>query len=979
MRALPSVLISALWFSACGGGGDAPSGPGPGLSVSGSGAVTVPSGGTATSTVTIARSGGFEGAVSLVVSGLPTVITGSISPSVVPSGTSTATITWTAVAGAPVGAHTVTVQATASGVPMSSTTIPLSISAQPPAAIALLAGDNQSVASGEPVPVVPRVIVRDVQGRPVAGVTVTFTRDSGSSQLVDSIRMTAADGIAQLGAWRPGPGRNVIRAVVASLPAVMFRAEGTGTMTLGDQTVPVGGGTITVSRAGNPLDGLQIVVPAQAFAQPLRAVVQYGEPAPVPGRAGTIPITPPITISGDRGGLANAPLTIRVPARVARTAFPVAVIRNLTTGAFQTVPAIASDSATVTVLLQSFDGALIAAPPTPSSSFGAVKRPAAMRSSNGPDEDLQRFSLQMIIGAVPYDALTKELDTGYRPAVDNWEFDQLMSKLQPSQRYTNGLPLAAAWYFDHFKASRGALLGRFQETPGVELSNVQGMRLANELNMLRHFTAIGTYNGSVAALASYAKISDDSAKLLILKAAIHQTGRPQALQGFASGDFVSSTVLVYRVNGNVLDVTLGTSTQGAANAGTITLTNGTLRPLLFSIRDFDTGEQVPVNLSQYFLTGQSGFSAAEMNALWQDVFAERVGEGKYPSWYLASSDEPHIADDTIWVAEDTVRFWAECACEEGWEPENGIKPTARMATAGIYLKEGATFTSWEKAIRGKGLVAKETHDGKQVGFAIGERYDGTRSSFIDWTVAVIKVRRLTVTPAASTQSADTKFTITADISRALPSGATWEFELGDGRTLTSNSKEIQVEYPPASSGDQATYTIKARIKKDGKAWASGKTTVTIESKPEPFWKLTKFEDLDNLVDPPGTDEGQGGPLFDFLWGAESVPNSALVVITGNSLSMRVKRAGVWTACCPPPFGSDDYVWSWPTWSQSSTDLKSGTVTGLQTEGPSEFRFEATRNGKLMTGTLTLKVSKVDSEGKPDVSTYRMKFEAERMR
>ena len=52
----------------------------------------------------------------------------------------------------------------------------------------------------------------------------------------------------------------------------------------------------------------------------------------------------------------------------------------------------------------------------------------------------------------------------------------------------------------------------------------------------------------------------------------------------------------------------------------------------------------------------------------------------------------------------------------------------------------------------------------------------------------------------------------------------------------------------------------------------------------------------------------------------------------------------------------------------------------RTEGASEFRFEATRNGKIMTGTMTLKVVDVDDEtGQPDVSIYRFTFTAERMR
>ena len=106
----------------------------------------------------------------------------------------------------------------------------------------------------------------------------------------------------------------------------------------------------------------------------------------------------------------------------------------------------------------------------------------------------------------------------------------------------------------------------------------------------------------------------------------------------------------------------------------------------------------------------------------------------------------------------------------------------------------------------------------------------------------------------------------------------------------------------------------------------------------------------------------------------------MIAITGNQLTMRVKRAGVWVNCCPPPFGGDDHVLVWPTWSQSTTDLSRGTVTGVWTDGPSFFNFNATRNGKTMTGTMTLIISDPDDvTGEIDISTFRFTFTAERMR
>lgn len=618
LRRLALAVFSVLLWSACGGGDDPPAGPTASISVASSSAVSVPAGGTATSTVTITRSGGFQGAVNLAVSGQPAFISAAIAPAVLSAGATAATITWTAVASATAGAYSATVQATGSGVATASTSVALSVRSRPAATLTVLAGDDQTVAAGTSVPAAPRVVVRDADGQPVSGVRVVFSRDSGSSQLTDSVRMTAEDGIAQLGAWLVGPGRNVVRASAASLPAAVFRATGTGTLTIGDQTISTGGGTITVTRTGDPLDGLQLIFPANAYPEPIRAVLEYGAMTPMPGRAGTTPIAPPITISVNRAGLAKAPLTMRVPARLPRSSVPVAVIRNLGTGAFRTVPAVAVDSQTVLVVLETVDGSLIGPSPAAASrSLRSGTRVSATFGAGLPADELQPYALQMIIGAVPYEALTGELNTGYIPAVDNWEFDQLISRTRPWTRYSNGLPLLAAWYFERFKPSRGALHGRFQETPGVELSNVQGLRLANEVDMFKHSDALARYAGSLVMLADAAKIPVDSVKLLLVKVGLHQTGRPQTLNGLATGDVAFTSLLVYRAMGNVLDVTLGTSTNGNASIGSITYGNGTLSPLSFRMLDFDSNEQQTVTVNNYSVDGLSGYSAAELNGLWQ--------------------------------------------------------------------------------------------------------------------------------------------------------------------------------------------------------------------------------------------------------------------------------------------------------------------------------------------------------------------------
>lgn len=83
--------------------------------------VSLTQGASATSTVTITRNGGFNGAVALSVSGLPSGVTGTFNPASA-TGT-TSTLTLTATTGAATGAFTATISGTATGAPNATATL----------------------------------------------------------------------------------------------------------------------------------------------------------------------------------------------------------------------------------------------------------------------------------------------------------------------------------------------------------------------------------------------------------------------------------------------------------------------------------------------------------------------------------------------------------------------------------------------------------------------------------------------------------------------------------------------------------------------------------------------------------------------------------------------------------------------------------------------------------------------------------------
>ncbi|MEP6507814.1 MAG: hypothetical protein ABJC63_06265 [Gemmatimonadales bacterium] len=94
------------------------------------------------------------------------------------------------------------------------------------ASIARNAGDNQTAAAGSAVPISPSVIVKDANGNPANGVSVTFAVVSGGGSVSGATTSTNSSGIATVGSWTLGPvgGTNVLNAAVGVL-SVNFTAS----------------------------------------------------------------------------------------------------------------------------------------------------------------------------------------------------------------------------------------------------------------------------------------------------------------------------------------------------------------------------------------------------------------------------------------------------------------------------------------------------------------------------------------------------------------------------------------------------------------------------------------------------------------------------------------------------------------------------------------------------------------------------------
>ena len=122
------------------------------------------------------------------------------------------------------------------------------------ASMAIVAGNNQTAASGTVLPVNPTVVVRDAFANVVSGVNVewTATLSSGGS-VTPTASVTGAAGTTST-VWTVGDGTNELRAgVVGSSPeiAVYFTATGTNTLSVLN-SCPVGGSGDPINDPSKP-------------------------------------------------------------------------------------------------------------------------------------------------------------------------------------------------------------------------------------------------------------------------------------------------------------------------------------------------------------------------------------------------------------------------------------------------------------------------------------------------------------------------------------------------------------------------------------------------------------------------------------------------------------------------------------------------------------------------------------------------------
>jgi hypothetical protein len=386
LRQTVLVIAAVAAPLACGGGGDDPPTGGTGSIVltASPATLSLQQGMSGTVTLSLSRSGGFAGAVSVSVTGLPTGVTTSISPDQITGSTTSATVTVNVAATVAPGTYTATARATATGVGEATTTYTLTVTAAPnftltanPATLSIAQGASANTTIAIARTSLPGAVALSLVAPP-AGVTGTFNPASSTtdnSALTVNVAATTVPGSYNLTVQGSAAGVGDRSATIA----LTVTAAGAYTLSVNPTSVSLApGGSATTTVGVARLTGFAGAV-TLALDSPPTGITASFAPSSVTGDASTmtvnvaatvVPGNYTLTIRGTAAGATDR--TTQLTVVVAAQAFTI----NLTPA---TTSMVQGTSTTIAVAIgrTNFTGAVGLALDTPPPGFTGTFAPGS--------------------------------------------------------------------------------------------------------------------------------------------------------------------------------------------------------------------------------------------------------------------------------------------------------------------------------------------------------------------------------------------------------------------------------------------------------------------------------------------------------------------------------------------------------------------------------------------------------------------------
>lgn len=902
-----------------------------------------------------------------------------------------------------------------------------------PASLTIHAGQGQAAVAGSAVAINPAVIVKDGQGAIVAGVRVNFTVTQGGGALGVAGTHTDEHGVATPGQWILGAaaGAQAIRAQLheGSVPAVTIAATALAVEeVLVTQTVTGSGGTISVNRPDSPLHGAELQFEQGALAGAASVTLTEAPTAALTIPSGMSAVGPALGILSpvarlQAGAGVRLPMT-PVAGKVMMIGFADPVSRRVTV-----LPTLRQESDAIVALVPSLDGSTI-----PGARLAGVSASTARMD--------EPKSLLFLL-AINEELLDRSFDTGFRPGADDWDFPRmaiadLAFLTRPSDAGApfaaadDGLVTTAIWYYANRRKQGGPPLnGSTQLFAQQPLSSRYGIRWA------------ALAEGDVPPIAQTGGLlikewrdwaSDDRGRFQWLqfqgiKALMLTTFErpvPVVLLDTDNPDEFNTEshpmAIAYRTSGNTLYLAWPGSPGSEI---TVQFSEQGMTPFLLPNKN-GTANMVRAIGGIHYV---NVIDDAKLAAQWTRVANQTIGDAE--GWPVPKLHwEKAELDTASTYLLDELQHWWQCAqC-----PDKVPTPAQLPATASrvqrfqaVNIGTGGGSPELSAGFSSMSLSAEDTFDEDErinrKGFVVynpieADSWVGTAIGWLDWRTVTYRKLELEPSEEEISFSQDTTITLTLTPSEPPPNGSRYRWLLRTADTQDSTETTTPTHTRDLEAGTDGWLVFSALEGEHKRPIARDSIRVS-PGEDGPFWRILTISDPTGFAE----DIEGSGELFDLMERLLAVPGSGVItyetVGDTQELKIRVRRSTLWTpeTCCPLPAFNAGTEWllplgfapakshpvgpyftGWGTshWSQTSTALDTGTITGqwvpatitytikdigVQTGPAGGFRFTATRTGTTMTGTLAIHLWAEDDDSgelEDDASIYQFPFTAVRM-
>ncbi len=473
------------------------------------------------------------------------------------------------------------------------------------------------------------------------------------------------------------------KSTTPNIPATASPTITGGKVELARQTVPATGGTITINKPGDALNGLQITVPSGAYKTSTNFTVSYQN---VKSANPNLTASSPLIMVENGGEVADKPMTLKIPLKLGTDDFPMVFDFDLTTGNMEPIPTTALDDNSITVNVDHFSNKLVL-------------------TAKG-----QYLKSQELLD------LKKGFTTKFEPGRDDWQLRNRGTFIGPNG-VCAGMSMTALWYFT--EKSKGVANRLFGQYPGKMGAILEDDRDAWRLvSTVQQDLTLRAPTGSTASLPAFISTQwhDDEVVFRSFELAMIFTGQPQliGLEGIYKATTkpleVGHAMIVYGFLPDGLLV--ADPNDPGSTQHKIKFENGRLGP-------YETDRDPQNNIARtiydrfYFAArGGSFVSWEKVGAHWAEFDKKTVGDGRFPDYTLKLTDDRmgqyDIYQDAVTVDRKTISLRVDAAANLGlmlyrdfaWvngTPQKSITVNLKDGAnqIGVFVQGIPTGTDWK--------------------------------------------------------------------------------------------------------------------------------------------------------------------------------------------------------------------------------------------------------------------------------------------